>query len=221
MSGKLVMNALVMYDHQTDTLWSQFLSRGVEGPLAGVQLEIVPAIQTTWEQWAQLYPDTLVLENKGRTQGNAYAGYFADDSAGIMGETHSDPRLPRKELVLGLVLGESAIAYPFSTIARQRVVNDSFAGEEVAAVFDLKYQTGVIFDRRAAGRTLTFNPLPDTRQGMMLMQDRETGTTWQAVTGRAVDGELAGQVLRRLPSHYSFWFAWTDYHPETQLYRDK
>ena len=28
-SGKLIMNALVMYDHQTDTLWSQFLSRGV------------------------------------------------------------------------------------------------------------------------------------------------------------------------------------------------
>ena len=45
-SGKLIMNALVMYDHQTDTLWSQFLSRGgVKGPLAGARLEIVPSIQ--------------------------------------------------------------------------------------------------------------------------------------------------------------------------------
>ena len=44
------MNALVMYDHQTDTLWSQFLSRGVKGPLADSELEIVPAVQTTWLQ---------------------------------------------------------------------------------------------------------------------------------------------------------------------------
>ena len=42
MSGKLIMYALVMYDRQTDTLWSQFLSRGVRGPLSGTQLEIVP-----------------------------------------------------------------------------------------------------------------------------------------------------------------------------------
>ncbi len=44
------MNALVMYDHQTDTLWSQFLSPGVKGPLVGTELEIVPAVQTTWLQ---------------------------------------------------------------------------------------------------------------------------------------------------------------------------
>ena len=41
------MNALVMYDHQTDTLWSQFLSRGVKGPLENTLLEVVPALQTT------------------------------------------------------------------------------------------------------------------------------------------------------------------------------
>jgi len=30
-SGKLIMNALVMYDHQTRTLLSQFLGKGVQG----------------------------------------------------------------------------------------------------------------------------------------------------------------------------------------------
>ena len=145
------MNALVMYDHQTDTLWSQFLSRGVEGPLTGVQLEIVPAIQTTWGQWVQLYPETKALADRSRIRGNAYAGYFGDDSAGIMGETNSDARLPRKELVLGLVLGESAIAYPFSVLGRTGVVNDTFAEEELVAVFDARYGTGAVFDRRAGG----------------------------------------------------------------------
>ncbi len=41
------MNALVMYDHQTRTLWSQFLRKGVSGVLTGTELEVVPVTQTT------------------------------------------------------------------------------------------------------------------------------------------------------------------------------
>ena len=47
-SSKLIMNALVMYDYQLNTLGSQFLSQGVKGPLLNKKLEIVPAVQTTW-----------------------------------------------------------------------------------------------------------------------------------------------------------------------------
>ena len=50
-SGKLIMNALVMYDHQTDSLWSQFLGEAVTGPLAGTKLTLLPAQQTTWSAW--------------------------------------------------------------------------------------------------------------------------------------------------------------------------
>ena len=50
------------------------------------------------------------------------------------------------------------------------------------------------------------------------MEDRETGTTWDLLTGRATVGPLAGAGLERLPSHYSFWFAWSDFHPGTELY---
>ena len=76
MSGKLIMNALVMYDRQTDTLWSQFLSRGVRGPLSGTQLEILPSLQTTWDQWYQLHPDTQLLDKGGRYNTDSYEGYY-------------------------------------------------------------------------------------------------------------------------------------------------
>jgi hypothetical protein len=65
-SGKLIMNALVMYDHQSNTLWSQFLRKGVRGELAGTELEVIPVTQTTWESWRDLHPDTLVLDKLGR-----------------------------------------------------------------------------------------------------------------------------------------------------------
>ena len=50
------------------------------------------------------------------------------------------------------------------------------------------------------------------------MVDEETGTRWTAITGEAVEGDLAGERLERVPSHYSFWFAWKDFYPETEVF---
>ena len=212
------MNALVMYDHQTDTLWSQFLSRGVQGPLSGTRLEIVPSVQTTWQQWLQLHPDTLVLDKRGGYQFDSYEGYYAGGSAGILGESNKDDRLPGKELVLGAVHNDMARAYPFGAIAGQRVINDSFGGDAVVIAFDGSSETGAIFKRTVDGRTLTFRDGGANDLGVMLIRDQETGSSWQAFTGQAIDGPMAGQVLDRLPSHYSFWFAWSDFHPNTELF---
>lgn len=52
-SGKLILNALVMYDRQTDSLWSQFLGVAVQGPLAGTKLEVLPSVLTDWGQLAR------------------------------------------------------------------------------------------------------------------------------------------------------------------------
>jgi len=60
-SGKLIMNALVMYDRQTETLWSQFLGQAVEGELAGETLGIVASQLVVWstlEGRAPGYPDS-------------------------------------------------------------------------------------------------------------------------------------------------------------------
>ena len=212
------MNALVMYDRQTDTLWSQFLSRGVKGPLADVRLEIVPSLQTTWEQWLQLNPDTLLLDKRGRYVSDTYESYYRGGSAGILGESNKDKRLHRKELVLGVVVDEAVKAYPFGAMAEQGLINDSFSGNQVVVTFDPLSETGAIFDRNNEGRTLTFELLPRSDGGLRIMKDQQTGSTWALLTGRAVSGPLAGTALKQLPAHYSFWFAWSDFHPDTALY---
>ena len=85
-SGKLIMNVLVMYDHQTRTLWSQFLGRGVEGELSGVELEVLPVTQTTWDSWKTLHPDTKVLDKRGRYRTDRYQGYYSSGRTGVIGE---------------------------------------------------------------------------------------------------------------------------------------
>ena len=212
------MNALVMYDHQTDTLWSQFLSRGVKGPLADTALDIVPALQTTWQQWVQLHPDTLVLDKQGRYASDSYEGYYRGGSAGILGESNKDGRLPRKELVLGVVQDGIAKAYAFQSLADRRIFNDFFAGKDVVVAFDPVSESGGIFNRMLEGRVMSFELFPGGEGELMLMRDLETGSTWQALTGWAIDGPLAGSALTPLPAHYSFWFAWSDFYPDTELY---
>ena len=214
MSGKLIMNALVMYDHQTETLWSQFLSRGVKGPLIDTSLEVLPALQTTWQQWLKLHPDTLVLDKRGQYPSDRYEGYYRGGSAGILGESHKDNRLSRKDLVLGVAVDGAAKAYPFRSMVDQPIINDFWAGKEILVVFDQISETAAVFERRLGDRSLSFQLVP---RDSFLIRDQETNSTWQALTGRAIDGPLAGEVLTRLTSHYSFWFAWSDFYPDNQL----
>ena len=211
------MNALVLYDHQSNTLWSQFLSRAVKGPLVNKDLEIVPAVQTSWRQWLSLHPDTLVLDKRGSYGKDVYDSYYSGDSTGIISKSNKDGRLPKKDLVLGMTVSGIAKAYPFSAISEQTIINDHFAGSEVVITLDPTSESGAAFVRKTDSRNLTFEP-GSTRAGVALMRDRETGSLWQVLTGQAVEGELFGERLERLPSHYSFWFAWSDFHPQTELY---
>jgi len=217
-SGKLIMNALVMYDHQTRTLWSQFLGEGVKGSLTGTKLEFIPVTQTRWSQWLELHPDTLALDKRGRYTYDAYTRYYTDNRAGIIGEARTDDRLGKKEFVLGVDLNGSTKAYPFNALAISPVVNDSFAGEQLLIFFDPSTDNSLVYDRNVAGQTLTFSLLEGGSGVQTMLVDQETGTKWMAFTGRAIEGALKGNTLERMPSHYSFWFAWNDFHPDTELY---
>ena len=211
------MNAMVLYDYQSNSLWSQFLSRGVKGPLVNKELEIVPAVQTFWRQWLNLHPDTLVLDKRRSYGKDVYDSYYSGGSTGIIGESNKDGRLSKKELVLGMTVLGIAKAHPFSSISEQAVINDNFAGSEVVMTFNHTSESGAAFVRKIDGPNLTFKP-GATRAGVALIRDQKTASLWQVLTGQAAGVELFGERPERLPSHYSFWFAWSDFHPQTELY---
>jgi len=48
-----------------------------------------------------------------------------------------------------------------------------------------------------------------------LLYDRETGSLWHHLTGRAMSGSLRGTALRRLPTAVTTWAAWRAEHPRT------
>jgi hypothetical protein len=60
-SGRLYKSNLLMFDRQTDSLWSQLLQKAITGPLTGKKLVMLPSEHTTWEFWRRQHPDTVVL----------------------------------------------------------------------------------------------------------------------------------------------------------------
>src|ERR687891_499890 len=50
-SGKLYKSDLVMYDRQTESLWSHFTGQAVIGTLTGAQLELIPMSTVSWSDW--------------------------------------------------------------------------------------------------------------------------------------------------------------------------
>ena len=152
-SGKLIMNALVMYDRQTDSLWSQFLGVGVRGKFEGTRLEPLGFSLTTWREWRDRHPDTLVLDQRGR-RSDPYGGYYTDGSAGVLGESVRDERLGRKEFVAGVQWDGGSKAYPFRHLNGDPIVNDSFRGTDLLIVFSADDATVAIYDRRVGGRAL-------------------------------------------------------------------
>lgn len=217
-SGKLIMNALVMYDHQSNTLWSQFLRKGVRGELAGTELEVIPVTQTTWEVWRDLHPDTVVLDKRGRYTRDSYRGYYQDGRAGVIGETLSDDRLATKEMVLGVDIDGSKKAYPFFTLADNPVVNDTVGGTDTLVYFDNSSGTALVYNRQLNGESLTFKMEGEPNGILTILVDDQTNSRWMAFNGTAIEGELKGQKLERALSHLAFWFAWTDWNPDTELY---
>jgi hypothetical protein len=221
-SGKLIRNVLVMYDRRTESLWSQLLGEAVAGELEGTKLDYLPSVMTTWQEWKAQHPDTLALVKGTTSDSDPYDGYYASNRAGVIGETFQDERLPTKQFVVGVVLGDQAVsstfeavAYPFSVLSLEPVVNDVVAGTPVLVVFGQDNVTSAVFSREVEGQTLTFS-LEDTES--LTLTDAETGSTWRGLTGEATDGPLVGQRLEQLKSTNSFWFGWKDFYPDTRVY---
>jgi hypothetical protein len=215
-SGKLIKNALVMYDRQTDTLWSQFLGVAVDGELAGTALVPVGGLITTWSEWREAHPQTLVLD-QGSRQNDPYAGYYRSGNRGVLGVDNRDERFETKEFVLSVQEpGTVPRAYPYRWLNDQPVVNDLVGDIEIVVVFDTTTGASDAFRRNVGGQMLSFDADPD-RPG--LFRDRETGSTWSLVAGRAVEGPMAGTTLERVNALPVFWFAWADFFPGGEVWQ--
>ena len=104
------------------------------------------------------------------------------------------------EPVLSLVIGGDARAYPLRILLWHEIVNDVVGGVPVLVSYCPLCNSGVVFDRRIAGRVLEFGNTGRLRHFDMVMYDRVTESWWQQFSGEAIIGELSGTHLAVLPA---------------------
>jgi len=212
-SGKLYNSNLVMYDRNTDSMWSQAMGKAVVGPLTGYELKRVPFDLAKWSDWKKLYPDTMVLStNTGHSRpygSDPYGDYYTDSQI-YFPVKNSDDRMHPKEVILGFDHDESFKAYKLSDIESQKIINDDINGQDLVLVSIVPYAVHA-FDRVVDKQVLEFALDGDT------IVDKQTGTRW-SLEGTAISGALEGKQLKRLPFNPGFWFEWVAFHPATEVY---
>lgn len=156
-SGLLYNSDVLLYDRQTESLWSQLREQAISGALKGRKLRSLPLTHTSWRAWRREHPDTLVLSTETgfeRDYGRDPYGSYADERGLYFPVSPRSRRYHPKERVLGLEVGGRFKAYPFAELSRtgRERIRDRVAGREISIRFDQANASARAFDRE--GRQL-------------------------------------------------------------------
>jgi len=216
-SGKLYNNNLVMYDRLSGSLWSQALDEGIVGTHAGESLKRIPFDLAYWKDWKQLYPNSMVLStDTGFTRPygvDPYGDYYTNDQL-FFPISNVDKRLGLKEMIVGLDNEGQYKAYVLHQIESSKIINDK-VGNKPIVLFSLYPRMVRAYSPMINSQTLDLQYNGSTNK----ILDKQTGSEWN-FDGLALNGQLKGKQLTRLPFDEGFWFSWAAFHTQTQIYTD-
>jgi Protein of unknown function (DUF3179) len=214
-SGKLYNNNLVMYDRLSGSLWSQALGEGIVGTQAGESLKRIPFDLAYWKDWKQLYPNSMVLStDTGFTRPygvDPYGDYYTSDQL-FFPISIVDKRLGLKEMVVGLGNGDQYKAYVLIQIENSKVINDKLGNKSIV-LFSLYPRMVRAFSTIIDSQTLNFQYNASTNK----IFDKQSRSEWD-FDGLAINGQMKGKQLTRIPFDEGFWFSWVAFHPQTRTY---
>ncbi len=127
---------MLLYDHQTESLWSQLMEKAIAGPLVGSSLKKLDSSRVRWKTWKKKHPTTLVLsDDTGYVRDysiNPYKGYYLVGRLMFpVGKVRKD--LPAKASILGVSVEEGgAKAYPIEVIRKNSgVLHDTIGNTPI------------------------------------------------------------------------------------------
>jgi hypothetical protein len=195
-----------MYDRATNSYFPQIRGEAISGERKGDKLVQFRVVWTTWEQWKQQHPDTLVLsENTGFLrdyESDPYGsytpltGYYDNDNV-IFPTQHEDDRLDEKDVVYVFEHDDEAIAVTPNRLRKDRVLTATLNTSRFTFVHDKSLNAAQLYNT-TGDYNLTYANGSYTYRG-------ETYTA-------------TSLPLEEQPVVDAFWFAWAAFHPDTQLY---
>ena len=130
-SGRLYKSNVLLYDHQTESLWSQLMDKAIAGPSAGKNLSVLPSSRIKWKTWHQRNPTTKVLsDDTGYYRDysvDPYEGYYRIGSLMFpVGDVRKD--MSAKEPILGIEVENHAKAYRLDWLSANPGIHNDTVG---------------------------------------------------------------------------------------------
>jgi hypothetical protein len=216
-SGLLYRSNKLMYDHQTNTLWSHLHGEPVMGPLVGkkIRLRILPMTLTTWGEWRRRHPATEVLSletgyRRRYVPGAAYGDYVRSPALMFPVWKKAPSSLAPKEWIFALDVDGARKAYPLRALLKKPVVNDVVAGNTVALVTDPASEAVRAYF--TSGRRLR-----SAEKGRLI--DEKSGEVFILEEEHLVNATRTVR-LPRAAGHRAYWFGWYAFFPGGEIYKE-
>ena len=140
-SGLLYQSDVLMFDRQTESLWSQLAMKSVSGPQVGTALKWLNSNLMTWKAWKEANPESKVLSRATGIPRDydqmPYRGYEQNPQTIFPVPSHRT-ELGNKEWVAGVVVNGKAMAFPIKTLAEKNGGAATFPGgdSEITVSYD-------------------------------------------------------------------------------------
>lgn len=123
-----------------------------------------------------------------------------------------DNKVDTGRLVLGVVIGGIAKAYPIQFLGYHHLVSDKFDSTPVLLTYCTVCRTGRAYKQVVQGRTEKFR-LVGMDHFNAMMEDAATGSWWRQATGEAITGKLKGKRLNEVYSSQVSLGEWLRLYP--------
>ena len=120
------------------------------------------------------------------------------------------------DIVLGVLLGDKARAYPWHLLANYHAVNDHLDGQPIIVNLCEACNGGAAFLATLPDTVIDMRPR-GLKNGTWYGIDFQTGSLWFPFIGEAFDGPLKGTKLTRIRTYFSSWGDWVREHPQSTL----
>jgi hypothetical protein len=140
---------------------------------------------------------------------------------GVLAQPGREAALRDDDLVIGVVAGGEARAYPVNLMWEpvNEVLNDTLGGQPITATWCPIAHSAVVYDAAREKDRVELGAV-GLRDGVFILYDKKTRSWWSQVVGTAVQGPLAGERLVKLASTVTTWAAWRREHPDTSVWSD-
>ncbi|OLS27465.1 MAG: hypothetical protein HeimC2_11280 [Candidatus Heimdallarchaeota archaeon LC_2] len=230
-SGLLFENNLVFYECDTGKHWSQMGGFVVKGQQLAGNIDYVESIETTWETWLKLHPDTKVLSTQTQLAASydryPYGAYLTDRSI-YFPTTFNDNIEPynlyhEKELTQIIQFDNDVLLLPFEELSKIQVLNHNFVNQDLFTLYVDSEDLAITYYANINGTKLDFTSYEDDNNvfnadvtfDLPLFIDN-LENIWN-IKGLAISGPLIGTQLKIIPTYNAFWFAATSFYYDASI----